>query len=399
LFHNQYTTGNYRAEAQMNRFQSTYIQRRPKLLAAGRVPLLLTTRVIPAWVVIDAEKQKSAANVRGTTADAAGALLLNSKAASSVKSESSLPGVKLLGKIKGGAITGEPHTPPGECRECRATDALERGETICPSCRLTARFDVLVKERKLSAAAWEKIRRVLCLPKKMKNMSKERAQAVFHLLNRFAERVSFDEQNAMTADALVTKLNGLPRLPKPFGKCVRAAAASAAHQSPEAAKRNSVSAAKFTEVAARQGCYCFWCGIKVVREAEIPAKNRISKNRSTVVYLSADGELREEAFGTIDHLVRVTDGGDNNPANLVISCYACNQEREVKTLAHNRPFARRRVPCGKCGGRFFHPDWGCCSICGSPPKPQAAESSTILFQLITIMTIRLKMFCSKLQRL
>lgn len=53
--------------------------------------------------------------------------------------------------------------------------------------------------------------------------------------------------------------------------------------------------------------------------------------------------------------------------NLVISCYECNQEREIKTLAYSRPFARRRVPCDSCGGRFFHPDWGGCSICGAVP--------------------------------
>ena len=150
------------------------------------------------------------------------------------------------------------------------------------------------------------------------------------------------------------------------------------------AKRKPISAQKFTAVAARQGSYCYWCGIKIIRESEIPPANRIVKNHATVVYLSADGEMREEAFGTIDHLVRVTDGGDNSLPNLVISCYSCNQEREKTTLVHNRPFARRRLPCAKCGGRFFHPDWGCCSICGFAPQcsPKWIEGFSTLLKII-----------------
>jgi len=103
----------------------------------------------------------------------------------------------------------------------------------------------------------------------------------------------------------------------------------------------------------------------VVRESEIPPANRLARNHSTVVYLSSDGEPREEAFGTVDHLVRVTDGGDNSLANLVISCAECNQERDRITTAYNYPFARQGVPCDSCAGRFFHPGWGCCSICGT----------------------------------
>ena len=36
--------------------------------------------------------------------------------------------------------------------------------------------------------------------------------------------------------------------------------------------RKPVSIALFTEVAVRQGLFCFWCGIRVVREAQIPTR-------------------------------------------------------------------------------------------------------------------------------
>lgn len=379
LFHNQYIISGCILMAQMNRFQPSRSECRPKLLTAGRAPLLLTTRVIPASLITNVEKQKPTTNSKETIA-AIGSTF-DSEAATAAGSEPALQGVKLLGKLKGGGVLSSEQTVSlGECQKCRIANDLRRGETLCPRCRLNAHFDVLVNEKKLAAAAWERIRRVLCLPKKIKNLSAEQSRAAYHLLNMFVERFSFDEQEKMNADALITALNGLPGLPKLFSKCVREAAARAG-ESGDGAKRKPISAAKFTEVAARQGSYCYWCGIRVIREAEIPPKNRISKDHSTVVYLSADGELREEAFGTIDHLVRVADGGDNNSANLVISCYCCNQEREIKTLAHNRPFARRRVPCGTCGGRFFHPDWGCCSICGASPK--RAKRSLSLFALIT----------------
>jgi hypothetical protein len=126
--------------------------------------------------------------------------------------------------------------------------------------------------------------------------------------------------------------------------------------------------------------------------------NRIVKNRSTIVYLSTDGQMREEAFGTIDHLIRVTDGGDNSAENLVVSCYECNQEREAKTLRFNCPFARRMTPCGSCGGRFFHPDWGCCSICGALPEI-SKRSSTILNNFTLLIKYWFKLFFTKLARL
>jgi hypothetical protein len=341
---------------QINQPQTT------RLLKAGSSPRLLTTRIIPAAAIMNSEPERNeTADLRQQPlpADCATAISSNSKL--------KLATVRLLGKLKGG-MPGEQYALPGECPKCRTLNSLRREEALCPHCHLPAQFDALIEGRKLSAAAWEKMRRALCLPTEIKNLSAEQARAILQLLDSFVDKFSFDEQESMTGEQIKTTLVKLPELPKLFSKSLKATTIRPDFTN---AKRKPISTQKFTEVAAHQGSYCYWCGIKVIRESEIPKANRIVKNYATVVYLSADGEMREEAFGTIDHLVRVTDGGDNSLPNLVISCYSCNQEREKTTLVHNRPFAGRRLPCVKCGGRFFHPDWGCCSICGFAPQYSA----------------------------
>lgn len=353
-----------------------------KFLKCGSAPKLLTTRIIAVPAIVNLENHETAnAAHDDLPTDSA------TKTAETTKPKSLT--VKFLGKLKGGML-GEQYALPGECPKCRTMSSLHRGESLCPHCRLPARLDALIKERKLSPAAWEKIRRVLCLPSEVKNLSVVQARASLQLLDSFAGRFSSDEQEIMTSEQVITALVKLPALPKSFSKALNGAAIRAGLRG---AKRKPISAQKFVEVAAQQGSFCYWCGIKVVRESDIPKANRIVKNHATVVYLSADGEMREEAFGTIDHLVRVTDGGDNSLPNLVISCCSCNQEREKTTLAYNRPFARRRLPCAKCGGRFFHPDWGCCSICGFAPQysPKRIEGFSKLLKIIE----RVKKFLSQ----
>lgn len=272
-----------------------------KLLQAGCPPLLLTTRVIPVSIELSSE---TAATADSTFRDT----LSGSTPTSRANSKTILPTVKLLGKLRGG-MPGEQYALLGECPKCRVVNSLQRGETICPRCRVIIHFDELISERKLSAAAWEKMRRALCLPTEIKNLSAEQARATVQLLDSFVNNFSFDEQESMKGEQIKTALVKLPGLPKLFSKSLKVVTTRPGCTN---AKRKPISAKKFTEVATRQGSYCYWCGIKIIRESEIPQANRIMRNHATVVYLSADGEMREEAFGTIDHLVRVTDGGDNS---------------------------------------------------------------------------------------
>lgn len=355
-------------------------------LSAGRAPLLLN----PAAVSVSEE-------------------VTDKRTAREPSSEPqlSLNGVRRLGSLETIIAADAAFIPPPRCVRCQATTGLRRTETCCPRCRLTARLDELIGAKKLSPGVWERIRCIFCLPKAADKMPLDQARAVFQVLNLFVSRVTITEQAQLSAGELVERLLALPDLPPVFTKILRQRIATTRRNNTAKtckdndggkrdgsnetqigknnlnapnAKRKPVSAAQFTEVAVRQGCYCYWCGIRVVREAQIPPINRMHKNGNTILYYVGD-DLREEAVGTIDHLLRVSDGGDNSLMNLVISCYQCNQERERITLAYGRPFARRRMPCRSCGGRFFHPDWGCCSICGA--MPERARKSSRWFGYLT----------------
>lgn len=351
----------------LNLFQSARFKR-PQL-PAGRAPLLLNAAVASASEDVPCER---------TTKE------------QSSESQLHLKDVRRLGSLQTIIAADAAFIPSPRCAGCQATTGLRRTETRCPRCRLTARFDELIGANKLSPGVWERIRCIFGLPKVAGKMPLDKARAVFQVLNLFVSRVSISEQVELSDRELAERLLALPDLPSVFIKILRqriettgrnniaksnkdndSEKRDGSNETPHernglaapAAKRRPVSAARFTEVAVRQGCYCYWCGIRVVREAQIPATNRMLKNGRTILYYVGD-ELREEAVGTIDHLLRFSDGGDNSSANLVISCLRCNQEREKVTIAYGRPVACCRVPCRNCGGRFFHPDWGCCSICG-----------------------------------
>ena len=351
----------------LNLFQSVRFKR-PQL-PAGRALLLLNPAAAPA-----------SEDVRGE----------QTVKKPCVERQSDLNSGQRLGSLETITAADTAIIPP-RCARCQATTGLRRKETRCPRCRLTMRLDELIGANKLSPEVWERIRGIFGLPIATEKIPLDKARAVFQVLNFFASRIPIAEQTALSDRKLTDRLLTLPDLPPVFANILRKRIEAGERNNvvkskkdkndPDAptAKRKPVSAAQFTEVAVRQGCYCYWCGIRVVREAQIPPINRMHKNGGTILYYVGD-DLREEAVGTIDHLLRVSDGGDNSLVNLVISCLQCNQERERITLAYGRPFARRRVPCRNCGGRFFHPDWNCCSVCGAVP-PFSKKSSKWLEKL------------------
>lgn len=276
---------------------------------------------------------------------------------------------------------------PQKCPECRH-NLLRKNEKECSACRLSLILENLISTKKLNEKAWQQFQFVFALPDELNQTPVKRACFLRHLLEFFTARRSYENQVFSSNYQFMIWLD--KNLPKNFKKQFHLYKAvqflpvtnedfeisesslledqtkQQEINSNRKTSRRTVSSIKFAEVAARQGSFCFWCGGKVIKEADIPAENRLIKNKQTVVYLAGD-QLREEAIGTIDHLLRLRDGGSNNPENLVISCLSCNSERDRVTQAYNRPFARRKLPCKTCGGRFFHPDWGCCSICGDIP--------------------------------
>ena len=92
-------------------------------------------------------------------------------------------------------------------------------------------------------------------------------------------------------------------------------------------KKNRLTAERRRQVVAkllkRDGPLCFWC-----RE-----------------------DFNDDWPPTIDHIVPITEGGDNMQENLVLACSWCNQKRGTKTpdqfiawlAQHHTPRKNRRV--------------------------------------------------------
>lgn len=59
------------------------------------------------------------------------------------------------------------------------------------------------------------------------------------------------------------------------------------------------------EIIARDGRNCFYCGVETREDVAPDAATRL----------------------TIEHLKPISKGGGNDPENLKIACYKCNQER------------------------------------------------------------------------
>lgn len=59
----------------------------------------------------------------------------------------------------------------------------------------------------------------------------------------------------------------------------------------------------------RDGRDCRWCG------------------KETFDWQHMEGVPQPSNLTTIDHLIRITDGGTSDLSNLVIACRACNQSR------------------------------------------------------------------------
>lgn len=307
-----------------------------------------------------------------------------------------------------------PAKPTG-CRNCGTHMFLRDTESLCAKCALNADFKEMLADRRISLEFWQKFTTYLQLPVEIKKIDDGAARFITHLLRSATHDFSFSQQTKLREGELLKWL--IKNIPptSPWRKNLhaeltllvakkaaiaehaispaenRVASDSEEHRAPplaacqnaaapiplaDGSKRQKISASTYREVAYRQGSFCYWCGVRVVREAELAPPERLIKNAATIIYL-ANGNFYEEPFGTIDHLRRVEDGGDNRVENLVISCYPCNLTRDRKTRAFRRSGSRQSRPaCQCCGSRFFHLEWGCCSICGSSsPNPTTAQKA------------------------
>lgn len=272
------------------------------------------------------------------------------------------------------SVNTQSHHPAahGNCT-CRLLTVQDK---VCAGCRLQTGIEYLIRVNKLTAASLNRLLIALKIPPEISGLNTKQARRLRHLLDHLVVHSPLTTKTDLSEADWRNWL--AEHLPVPLHSCLRIADAGKPlplkmpqetkkeikKQTPKKKQRRKISPELYLRTAARQGSYCFWCGIPVMREQQIPTANRLNKTEFTVVYLLPDGGVREQPIGTVDHLVRVTDGGDNAPENLVISCLNCNLERERVTARYGRPFARRKFVCRECGGRFFHNGWGCCSVCG-----------------------------------
>ena len=73
----------------------------------------------------------------------------------------------------------------------------------------------------------------------------------------------------------------------------------------------------------RQGMKCYWCDIPIFHEDYFSCSEILNISDSKISFLYGDSVQR----ATIDHVVRLCDGGYTHLKNLVASCRACNTER------------------------------------------------------------------------
>lgn len=266
-----------------------------------------------------------------------------------------------------------------KCSDCGGANDLKKSNR-CAYCRLYLLSKLLLEQNRLSQEAWRKFQMALHLPLEKAESDVKNTRYARQLLEYFVARSSLAQSNNISVEDIknwITDYGDKAILPiQTNTKSINQIGVTADLQktsnkvkhSSEKKKRKSVSQKRYSEVAVRQGSFCYWCGIKVVRESQIPVNKRLMKNKTSIIYLCGE-DIREDAIGTIDHIIRIADGGNNSLTNLVISCVSCNLERDKYAKAYNRPFSRKRVICNNCGGNFFHPAWGCCSICGAIPQP------------------------------
>lgn len=79
------------------------------------------------------------------------------------------------------------------------------------------------------------------------------------------------------------------------------------------------------ELLKAQGHKCAICGRHIRSIKSIPKRRRLKITGDTVTYLDRRGHVKQALFATVEHLVHIRHGGGNNPANLIATCFPCNQ--------------------------------------------------------------------------
>lgn len=90
----------------------------------------------------------------------------------------------------------------------------------------------------------------------------------------------------------------------------------------------------------QQGHKCYWCKQRMWMRSDFDDVELKNENHKAVY---ANG--RWHPLATVDHVVPISQGGSDDPENLVAACASCNMQR-------NRVAQTREWYCRDCGVRL-----------------------------------------------
>lgn len=104
---------------------------------------------------------------------------------------------------------------------------------------------------------------------------------------------------------------------------------------------------------AEQNSLCHWCKSQTVLLKYIDEDKIIEARSEFIIWREGEYVLRAR-YATIDHVTPISEGGTNDPDNLVMSCSGCNRDRttqeKIESLCDNclGPKGKRRRLCVTC---------------------------------------------------
>lgn len=82
---------------------------------------------------------------------------------------------------------------------------------------------------------------------------------------------------------------------------------------------------------AKRGSKCQFCGEEVRQVSSVPKQGRLKQSPHWLTYLYC-GKEHKVRIATLEHVVRLADGGTYKRSNLRVCCSICNHKRNVQAI-------------------------------------------------------------------
>lgn len=225
-----------------------------------------------------------------------------------------------------------------KCLQCfQVTNSKNR---ICVRCQLKSNLKILISIKLLSPELFPQICQYLEIPNEIGKLSFRQVKKVERILHQIKNKsFNFNLLKANQTSSLSTEVQTNPETIEPTLQIKKVSRSN---------RRKSATPEIVRILQTREQNKCYWCGCKVVRISDVPMQNRLElKGGYSLVYWNEE-EIQEAAIATVDHLVRFADGGSLKPDNTVLSCFKCNNERNLET---QKQLLEQRT-CFFCGKKY-----------------------------------------------